>query len=221
MIITIDELRADIRRPLGIGGPTGLDTSTRDDDWCDKQANLSYGALLNTYAFREKEVVATMNTVAGIRNYTMPDPHDGLRQIDIMHPETLQHTPLIKMTVRDYTQRWNESTDQQGYPTHYVRESCLFRLWPTPDAVYKLTVRYWGILTDLSDTNTTIDIPQVWWEPIKAGAIYRGWLDFGDLTRANGYMNYQAKLIEDIAPIETKEEEDYHNAGLEVLGREY
>jgi hypothetical protein len=221
MIQNMADLRKAVRRPLGIGGPLGDDPSVRSDAAIDVWLNESYAALLEKYAFREKEVVATLPTVAGVRNYTMPDPHDGLRQIDILNPVSSQHIPLIKMSVVDYTAKWNESTDQQAFPTNYVRESCLFRLWPTPDAVYTLTVRYWGILADLDNQNNTIDIPNVWTEPIKMGAITRGWMDLGDLTRAQGYAAWQSKLIEDITPIETKEEEDYHQAGLEVLGLDY
>jgi hypothetical protein len=178
-------------------------------------------ALLETHEFREKEVVATLLTAVGRRNYTMPNPHDGLRQIDITHPSSLQHTALLPMTVTEYTSVWNETDSARGYPTHYVRENCLFRLWPTPDAIYTLTVRYWGILQDLTLDTQTIEIPAVWQEPIIYGAIVRLFMDLGDVDRANAYEKFQAKLVADIIPVKTKEEEDYHQAGLEVLGREY
>lgn len=217
-VYNITNLRNDIRLTCGIGGPDGSDVTVRSDAAVDLFINFSYMALLEKYAFREKEVVTTLNTIAGVRNHNMPDPHDGLRQIDILDPVSEQHTRLIPMTVHDYTSRWNEADDQQAFPTHYVRESCLFRLWPTPDAVYKLTVRYWGILADLSDQNNTIDVPTIWYEPIKYGAIARCFISLKDFENAAQIQQWQTKLIEDIIPIQTKEEEDYHEAGVEVRG---
>lgn len=217
----LSDMRKRIRRPTGTGGPDGSDESIYDDAAIDVFANSSYRALLDSYAFREKEVVATLFTTAGVRNYTMPDPHDGLRGIDIMHPTTLQHTPLDAMSVDEYKQRWNESETAWGYPERYVRESCLFRLWPTPNAIYKLHVRYWGILVDLSQDTQTIEIPSVWEEPIIMGAVHRIFMDRGNIPLAQAYVQYQKMLIENIVPIQTKEEEDYHRAGVEVLGREY
>lgn len=218
---TMAYTRQRIRLPLGIGGVDGSDQSKMDDLAIDNYANFSYQALLNQYNFREKEITANMDTVAGTRNYTMPDPHDGLRHISIQDPTSLQWTPLDRMSVDDYMSKWNETEDQRGYPTDYVRESCIFRLWPTPDDVYTLQVRYWGILQDLGASNTTINIPSIWWEPIIHGGVVRAAIDLGMREAADFHNKWQEKLIEDIASIETKEEEDSHRSGLEVLGREY
>lgn len=220
-MLTYDELIVHARMPTGYGGPDGTQQDVFTDEQVGERANMVYRLLLNKHAFREKEVTAVIDTTRGVRNYTMPDPHDGLRQIDIMDPTTSQHMRVDPMSVDEYTQRWNESEHHYGFPTHYVRESCLFRLWPTPDAAYKLTVRYWGILLDISTSNQLIAIPQEWIVPIKYGTTAMLFADKGDLGRAEAYMNLQSKFVSDIIPIQTKEEEDYRRAGLEVLGREY
>lgn len=218
---SMEYTRKRVRLPLGIGGVDGSDTSKMDDVAIDTYNNFSYQALLSKYDFREKEIVATMDTEEGVRNYTMPDPHDGLRHISILDPVSGAWTPLNRMSIDDYMGRWNLGSDHHGYPTDYVRESCIFRLWPTPDAVYKLTVRYWGILVDLTSASTTIAIPTVWWEPIIAGGVIRAALDLGMTEKADMWSKWQQKLIEDIPSISVKEEEDSHRSGLEVLGREY
>lgn len=221
MIIDLTALRKQVRRPLGTGGPDGTFIDEDPDDMVDEWVNYSYRELLHRYAFREKEVTALTDTERGKRNYPMPAPHDGLRQIDILHPVSLQHTTLIAMSVTDYTNKWNESESAFSFPTHYVRENCLFRLWPTPDDVYELTVRYWGILLDLQTGHLSIDIPDIWYEPIKLGAIARGFREHGDYARANINDKLQAQMLTNMTTIQTKEEEDYHYSGLEVLGREY
>lgn len=221
MIIDLSVLRKQVRKPLGTGGPDGSFIGEDSDDEVDEWINYSYRELLHRYAFREKETVATLVVTIGRRDYPMPNPHDGLRQIDILNPVSLQHTTLLPMSVTKYTDVWNESPTAYAYPTHYVRENCLYYLWPTPDKAYSITVRYWGILADLSTTNLSIDIPDIWNEPIKLGAIARGFRDHGDYSRANVNDKLQAQMLTNMTTIQTKEEEDYHSAGLEVWGRDY
>lgn len=214
-------LRQRVRRPLGIGGILGADTNKYDDDTIDEYLNYSYRDLLQKYAFREKEVVATVATTIGRRSYPMPNPHDGLRMIDILDPKSSKHLPLEKTSILDGTSQWDEKTAARGFPTHYFRESCVYRLIPVPDAVYTLTVRYWGVLTDLTDLNTSIEIPQIWEEPIIYGAVYRASIDLNNMAVAQAALQMQGKMIAEIPTIEAKEESDYHLAGVEVLGREY
>lgn len=213
MIFTLDEARELVR------GPTGEDEDTLPDVKCDMFLNLAFRALLDTYAFREKEVTASFSTTIGQTNYEMPDPHDALRQISIYEPNVLQSRRVDPMSVDEYTTKFKDTVDARGFPTHYVRESCLFRLWPTPDAAYNMVIRYWGILVDLSDTKKTIDIPQVWWMPIIQGGIINVFqFKQGDIERAAAYTRFQAKTISDIVPTQVKEEEDYHRAGVQVIG---
>ncbi len=221
MIFSMPLLRQRVRRPLGIGGLDGSDQGKYDDDTVDEYLNFSYRALLEEHAFREKEIVATVPTVVGKRNYTMPNPHDGLRQIDILDPVSQEHKRLEPMSVAEYTNRWTEGTDAYAKPERYVRENCLFRLFPTPDAVYTLTVRYWGILADIASNATSIDIPEIWIEPIIYGAVERAGFDLGNYPAASAASGLQKNRIERIPTIQPKEEEDWHEAGLEVKGREY
>lgn len=198
---------------------TGEDENSLPDAKCDMHVNLSYRALLDTYAFREKEVTATFNTGVGQQNYEMPDPHDGLRQISIFDSSSLVSHNVDPMSVDDWTSRFIDTLDARGFPTHYVRESCLFRLWPVPDAAYAMVIKYWGILADLSNTKQTIDIPQVWWPAILDGAIvnvckYKQ----GNVELAAAYTRFQAKVISDIVPTQAKEEENHHRAGVQVIG---
>jgi hypothetical protein len=212
-VFTLTEARELIRNA------TGEDDNTLTDTKCDMMVNLSYRALLDTYAFREKEVEADVPTVLGQADYDMPDPSDALRQINIFDPDSLVSSILDPMTVDEYTaKKLITTSDAYGFPTNYVRESNLYHLWPTPDAVYDTVVKYWGIITDISDLANTIDIPQVWWPAILDGGIVNVFkYHQGDIERAAAYTRFQAKVVSDIVPTAVKEEENYHRAGLQVL----
>ena len=206
----LDDAREIIRDTCG-EDPTSLPNVK-----CDVHLNLSYRALLDTYAFREKEVTASFNTTIGQINYEMPDPYDALRQISIYETDSLVSKNIDPMSVDEYTSKYIGTTDARGFPERYVRESCLFRLWPTPDKAYAMVIRYWGILADLADTKRTIDIPQVWWPAILDGGIANVFkYKQGDVERAAAYIRFQAKVISDITPTQAKEEENHHRAGVQ------
>lgn len=209
MSIDVPTLRDELRDHLG------QDEFDLPDDKADLLLNRSYWELIDKFAFREKEVTATFQTVAGTRNYDMPSPFEALRQLSVLDPVSQQHRVLKKMTVLEYENSYNESDDFQDIPARYVREKCFARLYPTPDDTYTITLKYWTTLADLSDSNDP-EIPQSWHEIILYGAIYRGFLRIGDLNRANQFKAHQNALINSSIPVEAKEEFDTHTAGLDV-----
>ena len=195
---------------------TGEDLISLPDTKLDMQLNMSYRELLDAYSFREKEVTAYFNTAIGQVNYEMPDPHDGLRQLSIYEQDSLVSRNVDPMTPDEYTASYIDTDDARGFPSRYVREGCLFRLWPTPDAVYRMVIRYWGVLADLGNANQTIDIPQTWWPAILEGAIVNVFkFKQGDVERAAAYTRFQASTISKIVPTQAKEEENHHRAGVQ------
>lgn len=211
MSLDILSLRRMIYRPLGlIGNGTSPVESTGDNDLpldeCDLYLNRSFWEIMSKYKFREKEVLGTFPTVAGQRNYTVPSPFEAIRNIAIVNPliENTQHTPLGQILAEEYEKRYNEQTGEQDFPSHYVREGCLIKLWPTPDDVYTVTLRRWITLADISAGNGP-DVPQEWHEIIGFGGLWRAYIDMGDLARAANIKTHQVSLINTTPETETKE----------------
>lgn len=213
-MIDLIELRDSLREH------TGTDEDDMPDTKADLLLNRAYWEILDKFHFREKEVTATFDIVAGTRLYNMPDPFDALRLLSVLNPDTEQHMVLKRMTIQKYEELYNESEDEQDFPTHYVREACSARLWPTPDADYTATIKYWTTLADLVEgTNETPPIPQSWHEIILFGGVWRAFVSFGDYVRGNTAKAHQSALIESAVPVEAKEEYDSESAGIEVPGR--
>ena len=215
MTLDITSLRTELRDHLGV------DDNDMPDDEADLILNRAYWELLDKFPFREKETSGVFQTVIGTNLYGMPSPFDALRQLSIEDLNTLKHTPLKRMTIYEYEQLFNAQTTTQAKPWGYVREGCAARLFPTPDNIYNITIKYWTVLADLSDSNTTPPIPQVWHEIILYGGLWRAYMKLGDFARCNQTKAHQATLIDTVAPVEAKEEFDSHTAGVEVLGRDY
>lgn len=217
MGLDIAALRKMVRKPIGIEDD---DTDLLDDE-IDLYLNRSFWEIQDKFPFREKERTVTFETVIGTRNYDMPKPFDALLSLSIEAPTSQRHAKLERIEPDVYEGWYINKENERGAPTHYTREDCFARLWPTPDAEYTMVLKRLITLTDISASNTTPGIPRVWHEIIGMGGSWRAFIDFGDIARANAIKQHQIALINTTVPTQAKEERDSREAGLEVLRREY
>lgn len=214
-MISTAQLILELRSHLG-----GLDTTDLPDADATLLLNRAYWEVIDKFPFREKEVSQTFPTVMGVRFMGIPVPFEALRQLSIEDPNTFQHVVLNRMTPYDYENTFvnNPDMSQFGMPTNYVREDAGIRLWPTPDQVYSITIKYWTVLSDLVSGSSDPEPPQSWDEIILYGAVWRGFLKFGDFDRAAQMRNHVNALIASAVPTEAKEEFDTHKGGVQVPG---
>lgn len=209
----IDSFRDEVRDHLGV------DEDDLPNTQLDLLINRSYQWLLDEFKFRVEEKSVTFPTIEGERNYDLPSNFESLRGISIEHLTTMQHTSLDRMTNDEYELKYVNDSDEENYPTHYVREGLCIRLWPTPDDIYTMTLKYNKLLTDLSDDNPTPEIPKAWHEWILMGAVYRGHYKYGDIPRARSVQAWiEGEIVKAKRRKETesREEEDSHRSGLEA-----
>lgn len=210
MSILLPQLRTNLRNQLG------LEEFELPNSDADELLNRSLWAVMPRFNFREKEKFGVFSTVAGTRQYSIPTSFDGLRHLSVLEPNSEQHIPLKYMDVNEYETVYSEQTSLQAIPTHYVREANCIRLWPTPDIIYSITIRWWITLADLSDDNTLTGLPQNWDEIVLYGALWRGYGEKNnDWSRATVAQNFQDKLINEVVPIESKEKINTKYAALQ------
>lgn len=214
----IVKYRTELRANLGfdIDGTTDL-----PDTDCDLLINRSYAWLLNEFKFRSKESTVVFPTIAGERSYELPDDFESLRGVSILATDTGQHTPLNRFTINLYEQKYNESVEDQTFPTDYLREGNCIKLWPTPDTIYSITLKYDRLLDDLGDIVSSASIPKNWEEFILTGAMYRGYIRLGDFPRAATLRKLLEADVAKAQPVEKKEEADSHLSGLQAIIPEY
>lgn len=217
MTIDITTFRKKIRKPLGMEE----DDPDLTDDECDEYNNLSYWEIQDKFPFREKEKTVRFDTVTGTRSYDLPKPVEALISLSVLDATDGQFHKLERMSTDEYENRYTINTFDQGIPTHYTRENCFTRLWPTPDDAYTLSLKRLITLEDLSELMQTPEIPRVWWEIIWYGGLWRALIDFGDLQRSSAIKSQQVSLINSTVPVQAKEERDSREAGVEVWKPEY
>lgn len=214
MGLTVDEFIEELRDHLG------LDEDELDEPAALRLLNRSYWDILNRFPLREKEKVADFPTVDGTALYELPISFEALRLVSIEDLNDEQHTPLNRLTRFRYEQLYQNSTDAEGKPTDYLREGSCIRFYPTPDDAYNITIGYWANLDDLISGSSEPDVPREWHEVILYGAIWRGFFKLKDHDAMNKSKMQQIALINNIVPVESKEEGDSHMSGLEVSREE-
>jgi len=217
MTLDLTQLQNSLRNALG----TPVNHPKYDTTALDLLLNRAYWALLDSIEFREKEVTGTFSTVASERFYDLPTSFDYLRHLSVTDPNSNGHIQLEQMTPAEYENNYNEDSSYEGIPTNYIREGCGIRLYPTPDQVYTVTIKYAITLADLSTSNTNPGIPQVWHEIILYGAAWRGFLELGDIPRYQQYFGLCEAMMIKVKPTKHKEEEDNRFAAVNAMRPEY
>lgn len=224
MTLDISSMRRQLREHLGITGDDTdelPDQDTAEKTGADTYLNRSWWEINEKFKFREKELTGTFQTVVGTKFYQVPTGFESLVHLSIEDINTSQHTPLERISKDRFEQEYVNRVDAEGKPEKYFREGSGFRVWPTPDLVYTLSLTYLYTLTDLSNSNTTPTVPQAWHEIILFGGVWRACLGVTrDYEGSQNARAYQSSLISGIEPVEEKEMVDSHTSGLEVLGRD-
>ncbi len=218
--LDVASLRVQLREGIGLEGD---DVETLPDvdlpnekTGADTYLNRAFWEVLDKFHFREKEKISSFSTAIGEEFYKIPSSFEALQSVAIEDPDTNKHDPLDRITADVFEQKFVNNADDQGKPTHYLRESNGIRLWRVPDLVYTIILRYWCELADLSDTNDP-PIPRTWHEVILFGGVWRAFIGVnGDYTRAQAAKAHQIALVNSMEPAEAKEEFDSHRAGIEL-----
>jgi hypothetical protein len=95
------------------------------------------------------ETTASLVTVAGSQEVSLPTDFDSARQLRLTDDEPNGY-PLDFVTVNTL-----EGYDYSGKPTVWAKHGNTALLGPIPDAVYTLVLRYSARLEFLNDNNTT------------------------------------------------------------------
>jgi hypothetical protein len=131
--------------------------------------------ICNRYQWDFMESSANLSTVIGTQNYTLSGIASDLQQVvnlRITSPDTYEGW-LAPMTAEDFDRYNADPTSQaNGTPTHYYFWNNSVYLFPVPDQVYTIQVRYIKVPTTLTTADQP-DIPEEFQEVVTLGALYR------------------------------------------------
>lgn len=207
-MISVDQLIVKLRRA------TGVDED--DPDWTIPDLllvlNQSWWEILNKFDFREKESSYTITTVEGTYTYPVDNLQEAFLSASIINPITMQSNKLDPMSIAFFQETYNDNAliqiQYQGQPNLYYRNGSDLILYPVPDQPYTIKAQMLLSLADLASGNYP-DIPREWDELVLYGAVWRVFLETGDVLRADYFVNHQTRLINNTVPVQSKEETDF------------
>jgi len=215
MTIALSDLRTELRVHLGLETD---DTDELSNDDADLLLNRAFWELMNKFNFREEEKSSTFPTIDGTEFYSLPTLFESVRNISLQDSDNTETWfPLDRTSLDEYTKNLDDADSNEGMPLRYFREDNGIRLSPIPDkATYVIKVKHRITLADLSSSNTTLVIPQVWHELILMGGHWRGLYRLRNYEAAREIRNVQIGLINSTVEVEGKEEGDSSLAGIEI-----
>ena len=215
MGLTLQNLRDKLRRA------TGEDSTELDDTEADLILNQSLWEIADVFHFREAETSREISTVAGTVSYAVAADHNATETLSIEDDDTDQRTRLLPMSEAEYENNFVDTTAARAKPTHYFRRGGNIILWPTPDAVYTIVDRYKMTLADLISGGPLI--PHSWDELIFMGAVFRRFIELGDVNRAYAYRKLQGlpSLVETKEETKSKELKDTQMPAVKMMRPKY
>lgn len=194
-----------------------MDSTDLPDAEADRLLNRAWWSLASQLRFSEKDAVYTFSTVAGTDTYAIPTDSDALQKVVLQDPAEDHWEPLTN--IADWDMFELKDDQDQTRPTHYSRRGSNFILWPNPDKVYDVRVKYLRTLADIQASGP--DAPQEWHEVILWGGVSRGFYAIGDWTRGQQAQAQQSLLVQSLDTQETRDHEDRVYSGLRVIRRSY
>lgn len=152
--------------------------------------------VFNTKQLRFMEASTTFSTVAG-------DDELGVEPTDMQIPIDLRITAPVnfgsKLVFRSYNEidQWYPVPSLGvGTPTDWYEFAGNIKLYPTPDQVYTLTLRYQKVPTELSADADVPQIPEEFQEILVLGALKRC-LEFNDQYDQSAFVDVSvARLLD-------------------------
>ncbi len=217
MAIDLTVLRTELRVHLGLASDD--ETGLPDDD-ADLLLNRAFWELLNKFNFREEECSVEFTVDQAEDFISLPTLFESIRSLSRLDSVSNQWIPLDRIGLRQFEEKSNDDSDNQGEPIEYFREGVGIRLLSSsgggPDTTYTLRIKYRVTLADLATGNTTLVIPDVWHELVMYGGLWRAWHRKKDYISAREIRKHQVGLISSTVPVEAKEETDSSLAGVSL-----
>lgn len=156
-----------------------LDDPTFDTIKIDRWANWVLQDIYSRANFSFKEGEATFSTTAGTQSYTFASIGSDVDKVSQVFDLT-NEIELQYVSYKDLLSAYKDmSDDTQNKPIYWTVQGSTLKLYPIPDDTYSMQVNYVKSLSDPSDADETLAIPDRFSELVVLGT-YQKALEWND-----------------------------------------
>jgi len=167
-----------------------------------KMINDSKRAVEDAFKWNALSSTISLATVSGTSTYTVTGL--GLRPQDIVINNTTTPAQIRRVPIQMIMDWQDLATNNNALPTFYAINGSdgtdmKIELFPTPDAVYNLSIYAYVPQVDLSADSDTLTVPS---EPVVLGAYARALVERGEdqgLASSEAYGLFRSSLADHIA----------------------
>lgn len=146
----------------------------------NRYLNNAYLLICTRVEYYTDEATLDFSTVSGTMLYSQPADMGVLRSVR----DTVNQIELQEVGLRDLD-RTNVTT---GQPVIYAMDGANIHLFPTPNGVYSLEIRYWKLPAELVNDADTPTLPARWHWLLWKYAVAECYKLDDDLATGNGWM---------------------------------
>lgn len=181
------------------------------DAFLNQIINIAYKAMMERFRFKSNKKTYAFSTVVGTQLYDLPT--DALALLRVRNTTQNYEGKLEKYGDRRVAELNNVET--YGTPLYYARYQNQLGLYPTPDIVYTMEIRYKAVLADLAADTDVPDMPDGWHWGLVLFARYYYFVDQNETAKAIESANFYKDWLS-TKPDEVDEEKDDFDSGVSV-----
>lgn len=166
----------------------GFDPTLFGSSRINQFINDGLGLIAARVDYYGEEAVQDFTTVSGTASYAWPADFARGRSLR----DTNRSIEMQAVSLRDI----DRSTVANGAPYAYATDGAMMHLYPTPDAVYNLELRYWKLLPSLVNDTDVPAIPARWHKLLW---LYATWQCYESEDDPNMGQYWQNRFNTDLA----------------------
>lgn len=169
--------------------------STRINGWVNEALQKIY----RKGNFRLNSLTEDFPTVASTSAYTLPS--DFLKLASVFNAD--DNDPLVPVTLEEY----DDLDDSSGKPYHYTVDGNDLVLYPTPDAAYNITLRYYNTSVELAADTDEPNLPEDYHYLLEHYALWRAYMAEHDFEAAEYHRGiFEKDLVEVVGELQSDTE---------------
>jgi hypothetical protein len=200
---TVEQIRSNVLEY----GFSSQNYASRIDRWIDEAQRY----MFRRAGLRNKETTSKFSTEAGKSEYSLPANFSSVKSL---FNDTV--APNLNMEVIQDIKEYDALESEEGEPTSYLIHNNSILLYPTPNAVNEMVLRYNIVPTAIAEeSSANPEIAEEFYNLIEEYCLYKAYAAEGDIEMSNFHKgNFDREMVNFVGEVNT----DTHDGNTQIVG---